>query len=595
MQPCGWREDNVRDQEKLDGKEQGQVLVLFSFVIAALLLCVMAVVDVGFFLHERQQVQKAADAAALAGAQELPDDPNLAQVLALDYVEKNGLDPTDVTITFSCTSDTQWICLDGDGRYDTIRVTPNSQAPSFFGGVLSVIGVDSCWVDGCHVDASAAGCRGACGPVGNAPVDTMMIIDRTGSMSDADLALAKDAAKSILEFFNPELQHVGFGVLGPSSTSSTCSGSYSGGKGIAAGSGGTWQPINLSSDYQNADGTLNNSSLLVKTVNCLNKSSVGTNLGDPVKAATDHLVAAGRPDVLWGLILFTDGAANAAPTTTVSTNTPGDTGFNSCSTTSAVTSSAGDNNGFQSSASSACSNGGSYASDDDSGTSTSTSCSSTAKDKHRFYDFNLGTEIPNGSTINGIEVRLDAWASATTRQMCVELSSDDGSTWTSPVTISLGASEQSFYLGGATDLWSRAWDDNDFDGNDFRIRITNVSNSTSTDFRLDYIAAKVYYTSTTVTTIWDGHLGPCDYAMTQATAAKALGIEVYTIGYNLAGIDCEDDDPTSDWDGVPVLDLLEAMATDPDHFFDEPAGGDLQSVFEAIGGALTANGSRLVE
>ena len=51
----------------------------------------------------------------------------------------------------------------------------------------------------------------------------------------------------------------------------------------------------------------------MSTINCLTTSSVGTDLGDPMKAATDELQANGRPGVKWGIILLTDGAANAMP------------------------------------------------------------------------------------------------------------------------------------------------------------------------------------------------------------------------------------------------------------------------------------------
>jgi hypothetical protein len=572
--------------------------VLFSFLIVILLLCTMLVVDVGFYMRARQQAQGTADAAALAGAQELPDDPDLAEEIALDYIVRNGLDPDTVEIEFSCTSDTPVICEDGDGRYDTIRLTPHVQAPSFFGGVLTFMGIDSCWEEGCTAQASAAGCRGACGPVGTDPVDVVQILDRTGSMSSSDLANVKNAAKSILGFFDRDLHNVGLGVLGPSSTSSTCSGSYAGGLGISTSSGGTWLPVEMTNNYQNSDGSLNNSSTMVKTVNCLDTSSVGTNLGDPLKAAAEHLQDEGRPEATWGVILFTDGAANQAPTTTVTSTSAGDTGWNNCASNGAVTSSAGDNNGFQSNASGACSNGGSYAEDVNSGTNTNTSCSNTGKDKHRYWDFDLGSDIPNNAAIDGIEVRLDGWTtgSPSTRRMCVELSWNDGSSWTAAKTIDLTGSETSFFLGGATDNWGRTWDDNEFDGNNFRIRITNVSNVSTTDFRLDYVAAKVYYTSTSSVEVWDGHLGPCDYAMTQAENAKALGIEIYTIAYGLGVSDqCVDEDPASEWDGEPINDLLVAMATDADHFYDAPLGEDLEPIFYAIGGALTAGGSRLVE
>jgi hypothetical protein len=593
------------------GHEKGQAMILFSFMVVVLLICIMLVVDVGFFLHARQKAQQTADAAALAGAQELPDDPDQAEVIALDYVDRNGLDPADVDVTFSCTSDTDNVCQDGDGRYDTIRVTPHVQAPSFFGAVLTFIGTDNCWVDGCTAQASAGACRGACGPIGTGPADIVTILDHSYSMSTTDLANAKSAATSMYTDFNSQYQRIGLSLTPPVSTSDYCDAinSWNDTK--------VWLPGPLTNTFQTSPHVLNNSSPPVQYTTCADRTSWSspgeltdypmcschTDVGSALKAAADELSANGRDDVTWGIILLTDGASNVAPTvTTTSTSTSsGDTGWNSCASNQAVTSSAGDNNGFQSNASAACSNGGSYAEDTDSGNGTSTSCSSTNKDKHRYYDFNLGNDIPNNATIDGIELRLDAWTTGTpsTRNMCVELSGDDGSTWTAAKTQSLSGSETSYYLGNSTDTWGRTWDDNEFDGNNFRIRITDVSNTTWTDFRLDYLAAKVYYTSSTstTTTTFDNNLGPCDYTMTQAAYAKSLGIEVYVIGYGLdANEQCEDfaELSTSAYDQYTAEQLLTAVATDASHFYNAPQNGDLTGIFASIGSELTG-GSRLVE
>ena len=86
--------------------------------------------------------------------------------------------------------------------------------------------------------------------------------------------------------------------------------------------------------------------------------------------------------------------------------TPANTGFLSCAANAAVTSSSGDNNGYQTTPGNACADGGGDAQDIDSGNSTSTSCSSTGKDRHLFYDY--GINVAAGTPITGIDVRLDA-------------------------------------------------------------------------------------------------------------------------------------------------------------------------------------------
>lgn len=578
------------DSNRIKDTESGQILPLFALLCVAITFCMMLVIDVGFFMQERSVTQSAADAAALAGAQELPGNPDQAEKVAIQYLEANGSSGDAVNITFECTSDFEQICTDASGTYDTIVVTPKNKAPNFFGGLLALVGMsDSCWAEGCDVEAEAAGCRGACGPIGSTPVDVVQIIDRTGSMSATDLAGAKAGALTFLDNFDPEFQRVGLGVLGPSSTGSTCGSPNTGGLGLAAASGGTWLPVPMTFDYQNPDGTLKTTSTIARTVNCLNFSSVGTNLGDPMKAAREHLVANGRAGMTWGIVMLTDGAANRAPTKVVVGPTQ-TTSWHGCAFNSAQ-SGQGDGNGFELSASAACVNGGSYAADENSGTNTNTTCTNTGKDKHRFYDFNLDSEVASGSTISGIEVRLDAWATGTgTKKMCVELSSDSGSTWTTPKEVAMGGSESTFTLGGSTDLWGRAWSGSNFGSSAFRVRVTDVGSASTMDFRLDYIAVRVHYAGQM--TVWDGSTGPCDYAIQQANAAKAAGIEVYMIGW---GVDenCVDDDPGSAWYNVNITDVMLAMATDPSHVYDEPKTEDLKPIFEAIGAQL-AGGSRLV-
>jgi hypothetical protein len=157
----------------------------------------------------------------------------------------------------------------------------------------------------------------------------VVIVDRTGSMSAADLTNAKDAAKSVLTSLNPAVQRVALGVLGPSDTTSNCSGTNSPAKGLggnAAAYGSTypgdltkWIPVGLTGtggapvneSYLNPAGTaLNTSSLIVKTINCMNTSSTGTNLSTPIKMARQYLAASGRAGAAKAILFETDGTPN---------------------------------------------------------------------------------------------------------------------------------------------------------------------------------------------------------------------------------------------------------------------------------------------
>lgn len=160
----------------------------------------------------------------------------------------------------------------------------------------------------------------------------------------------------------------------------------------------------------------------------------------------------------------------------------------------AVTSGAGDNNGYEVNAGNAGADDNLYAVDNNSGTNNNNSCTSTTKDKHRF--FNYGISVPGGATIQGIEVRLQAKADNTggSPHICVELSWDGGTTWTATKsTATLSTSELTFILGSATDKWGRTWSIGELSNANFRVRITDVASNTSRDFSLDWVAVRVSY------------------------------------------------------------------------------------------------------
>lgn len=568
--------------------ETGQILVLGALVAVVLFGFTALAIDVGFFLRHRALVQQAVDASALAAAQELPDDKVLAEEMAREYAEKNGIDPDTLEILFSCTSQFALACDPGNDKWDTIQVTGHMDIPFFFAPVLALAGTeDECFLGTCPAVNSAAACRGLCGSSPFQAVDVMTVIDHTGSMSSDDLQGAKDGAMALYEYFNEDMQRVGLTVTPPVEPGDYCD------------SIDTWgdpevyTPVPLTNDYQTSPGVLDPGSDLVNYTDCLDRPSSSelpgshTKIGEPIKAATQELVTNGRPGEKWGIIFLSDGAANVYQPDTIDA----DTGFLSPSANAAVTSSAGDDNGFQTGATGAYADGGTVATDSNSGDGTSTSCGSSSKDKHRYY--NYGISVPGGADVTGIEVRLDARidsTSSSTRKMCVELSWNGGSSWTSAqTTANLSTSELSYFLGGSSDDWGHSgWDSGDLSNSNFRVRITNVGSSTSRDFFLDWAAVKVYYS----TPAPGAALGPCDYAMQQADAAKAAGIEVFVIAWG-ADDECDNDDPSSPWYQDEAVDLLRAMATDDLHFFEEPKTSDLEPIFQIIGTQL-ATGSRLV-
>jgi hypothetical protein len=179
------------------------------------------------------------------------------------------------------------------------------------------------------------------------------------------------------------------------------------------------------------------------------------------------------------------------PTATVA---PTSTGLQSPSANVPVTSSSGDNNGFEVSPANAYSSDNLYAVDNNSGTSTQTSCTSTRKDRHIFYNFNLN--VPTSAIIRGLEVRLEAKADSTTGtpRFCIDVSWDGGVTWTSAKTsAALTTSDAVYILGSSTDTWGRTWTAGQFANTSFRVRLVSVAKSTDRDFSLDWVGVNVYY------------------------------------------------------------------------------------------------------
>ena len=114
-------------------RDCGQAVVVTVLFLVVLLGMAAAVLDVGSWYREDRELQATMDAAALAAAQALPDDPAAANSLASEYSGKNGggLDEVDVTKTK----------IDND----TVKVTGSRPAPGFFS---KIFGIDSVTVNG---------------------------------------------------------------------------------------------------------------------------------------------------------------------------------------------------------------------------------------------------------------------------------------------------------------------------------------------------------------------------------------------------------------------------------------------------------------
>ena len=151
-------------------EEQGQAIVFVLMTMVAVIAVVGFVIDIGHAYQAQRSLQGAADAAALAGAQQFPD-PTLAQQTAQQFGSSaTGANRiTDMTvneqIATSCNA-----TIPGCSPVNMVSVNETANVPTFFSKIVGVNSFDL------HVHAAA------CSPCGAKPVDIILVLDRTGSM-----------------------------------------------------------------------------------------------------------------------------------------------------------------------------------------------------------------------------------------------------------------------------------------------------------------------------------------------------------------------------------------------------------------------------
>jgi hypothetical protein len=252
------------------------VLLLFALSLILILVAASIVIDLGVLRNDRQTLVNAVDAAALAGGALLPVDGAVsgaaAKVTSLvdATIKANypGLPGSAYTISYRClvgvttgSPPKPWISRDipiacdpsgalgwtgsttlaqkeaafqgaGPTRFsacdpslgdkcNVVVVTGEATTPYSFG---RVVGVDS----GSTGTIVSAACNGPCGQPPASPVDLVVLVDRTASMSATQITNARNAAKAILGVYDPALQRVAIGFLGPSEATTTCNGSGGG-------------------------------------------------------------------------------------------------------------------------------------------------------------------------------------------------------------------------------------------------------------------------------------------------------------------------------------------------------------------------------
>jgi hypothetical protein len=327
--------------------EQGQIIVLFVLAIVVIMGFAALVIDVGVLRNANQNLWNALDAGALAGASALPADASNATSLALQYAEDNypgGL-PGGVTVGFRCVvgsvggvpraSDIPAVCDPGPSAWTCNATICTAICVPAEGDLCNTIVLESAatlqysfgpaiGVENGTTQVLSAACKGACGAKPSAPVDLVVVVDRTSSMNGVDTTNARAAADAVRKAYNPAEQWMGFGWLGPSDTGASCITEPEGSIGTAniPADLRRWVPVPLSGIGAPLNQNYTSSgSTMAQAIACYTNSSTGTDLTDPLPMASYELLTYGRPGITKGIILMSDGQPNN------STNQPPDDNY----------------------------------------------------------------------------------------------------------------------------------------------------------------------------------------------------------------------------------------------------------------------------
>ena len=115
-------------------RERGQIIALTALLITGVMGFTALAVDMGIFMRDLRDAQNDADAAVLAGAQELlsdPPDTAAAADKAREWATRNGVEPEH----FDCCT---FADADDDGVTDTISARVDRSSGTFFARVLGI-------------------------------------------------------------------------------------------------------------------------------------------------------------------------------------------------------------------------------------------------------------------------------------------------------------------------------------------------------------------------------------------------------------------------------------------------------------------------
>ncbi|MDX6535473.1 MAG: hypothetical protein QOF68_3217 [Gaiellales bacterium] len=270
------------------------------FMLLLLVTCGI-VIDIGHAYRVKRALQASVDAAAAAGAGQLPD-PALAVSTAHIYsAEDGGLNT--ITSVSGVKVDALADCATGPkfcNPANTVHVTATADVPTTF---LRLVGIDTIPET---VSASA------CSPCGAVPLDIVIALDRSGSMNAAKIQAARDGINAFLASMDPSVDQIGLAVFPPASAGGACQAGAQANYDVVS---NPYMVVPLSTDYGTMVGNTmvpNPSSALVSTVACVAPGG-STAYANAIDASQSELLASGRPGVQKVIVVLSDGAANTGP------------------------------------------------------------------------------------------------------------------------------------------------------------------------------------------------------------------------------------------------------------------------------------------
>jgi Flp pilus assembly protein TadG len=303
--------------------ERGQILAVVALALVALLGIAAFAIDVGYAYYAKRQLQSATDAAALAGAQDLPVAVT-AIATATSYANANT--PSNLAFNFtyltSCTA-TAVVATGCQAAVNPNQLTVNGTA-STNTWFAKIFGINQFNVS-THANA--------CSPCSATPVDIVVAIDRTGSMCSpvgagftcTDLNNAKDGVRTMLKNLNPPYAQVGMVAFPPVQTTATnvclapynslsANGDANAMNGYDAATRG-YLTDRINGTYKLSNGALDISNgLYLHTVkggaaSCI-QSAYSTSYTEALRQAKAELALHGRVNVPDFIVFLTDGEAN---------------------------------------------------------------------------------------------------------------------------------------------------------------------------------------------------------------------------------------------------------------------------------------------